>query len=40
MIDLINMKAITYGNDLGDQIEVGEIPAELADEAADAGARR
>ena len=39
VIDLINMKAITYGNDLGDQIEVGEIPAELADEAA-AGARR
>src|SRR5688572_10341812 len=34
VIDLINMKAITYGNDLGDQIEVGEIPAELADEAA------
>ena len=33
VIDLINMKAITYGNDLGDQIEVGEIPAELADEA-------
>ena len=34
VIDLINMQAITYGNDLGDQIEVGEIPAELADEAA------
>jgi elongation factor G len=34
VIDLINMKAITYGNDLGDQIEVGDIPAELADEAA------
>ncbi|HKO32312.1 MAG TPA: elongation factor G [Candidatus Limnocylindria bacterium] len=33
VIDLINMKAITYGNDLGDQIEVGEIPPELADEA-------
>ena len=28
VIDLINMKAITYGNDLGDQIEIGEIPAE------------
>ncbi len=28
VIDLINMKAITYGNDLGDQIEVGDIPAE------------
>jgi elongation factor G len=29
VIDLINMKAITYGNDLGDQIDVGEIPAEF-----------
>ena len=28
VIDLINMKAITYGNDLGDQINVGDIPAE------------
>jgi elongation factor G len=28
VIDLLNMKAITYGNDLGDQIEVGEIPTE------------
>src|ERR687892_1235847 len=28
-INLINMKAITYGNDLGDQIQVGEIPAEV-----------
>jgi elongation factor G len=28
VIDLVNMRAITYGNDLGDQIEVGEIPAE------------
>ena len=34
VIDLINMKAITYGNDLGDQIDVGVIPADLADEAA------
>ena len=33
VIDLINMKAITYGTDLGDQIEVGEIPTELAAEA-------
>ncbi len=35
VIDLINMKAITYGNDLGDQINVGDIPGEhqaLADE--------
>jgi elongation factor G len=29
VIDLINMKAITYGNDLGDQIDVGDIPAEF-----------
>jgi elongation factor G len=29
VVDLINMKAITYGNDLGDQIEVGEIPADV-----------
>jgi elongation factor G len=35
VVDLINMKAITYGNDLGDQIEIGDIPSEvqaLADE--------
>jgi elongation factor G len=29
VVDLINMKAITYGNDLGDQIDVGDIPAEF-----------
>ncbi|HTE66371.1 MAG TPA: elongation factor G [Candidatus Binatia bacterium] len=34
MVDLVNMTAITYGNDLADQIQVGEIPAEMADEAA------
>jgi elongation factor G len=33
VIDLINMKAITYGNDLGDQIEVGDIPDEFVPEA-------
>jgi len=33
VIDLLNMKAITYGSDLGDQIEVGEIPADLQAEA-------
>jgi len=33
VIDLINMKAITYGNDLGDQIEVGDIPAEFTAQA-------
>ena len=34
VIDLLEMQAITYGNDLGDLIEVGEIPGELAEEAA------
>jgi len=34
VIDLINLRAITYGSDLGDQINVGEIPAELAAAAA------
>ncbi len=29
VVDLINMKAITYGNDLGDQIEIGEIPSDV-----------
>jgi elongation factor G len=33
VVDLINMKAITYGNDLGDQIEVGDIPADVQPEA-------
>ena len=33
VIDLINMKAITYGNDLGDQIDVGDIPAEFEAQA-------
>jgi len=33
VIDLINMKAITYGSDLGDQIVVGAIPAELQADA-------
>ncbi|MGQ0608529.1 MAG: elongation factor G [Chloroflexota bacterium] len=28
VVDLINMKAITYGNDLGDQIDVGDIPED------------
>src|SRR5687768_2816367 len=29
VVDLINMKAITYGNDLGDQIDVGDIPPDV-----------
>jgi len=32
-IDLINMKAITYGDDLGKDIRVGEIPAEYQEAA-------
>ncbi len=35
VIDLINMEAITYGNDLGDQVEVGDIPAEYQAQAAE-----
>jgi elongation factor G len=34
VVDLLEMQAITYGNDLGDRIETGPIPTELADEAA------
>ena len=34
VIDLLEMHAITYGNDLGDLVQVGEIPAELAEDAA------
>jgi elongation factor G len=34
VIDLLEMQAITYGSDLGDQIVVGEIPADLAEQAA------
>jgi elongation factor G len=33
VIDLLEMQAITYGNDLGDSIEVGEIPAEYVEQA-------
>src|SRR3712207_6392256 len=28
LVDLVRMRAITYKNDLGDQIEEGEIPAD------------
>jgi elongation factor G len=34
VIDLLEMQSITYGNDLGDLVEVGEIPAEMAEDAA------
>ncbi|MER3490698.1 MAG: elongation factor G [Meiothermus sp.] len=33
IIDLLRMKAYTYGNDLGTDIRVGEIPAEYLEEA-------
>jgi elongation factor G len=33
VIDLINMRAITYGSDLGDQIVEGEVPEDLRAEA-------
>jgi elongation factor G len=31
LIDLVEMKAVTYNDDLGQDIEVGDIPAEYAD---------
>lgn len=34
IIDLIEMKAYIYGNDLGTDISVEDIPADMADEAA------
>ncbi len=33
VIDLLEMQAITYGNDLGDSIQVGEIPSEYLEQA-------
>jgi elongation factor G len=33
IVDLVEMKAITYGNTLGTELTVEEIPAELADAA-------
>ncbi|MDN4076189.1 elongation factor G [Fictibacillus terranigra] len=33
IIDLIEMKAVFYGNDLGTDIEVGEIPADYQEQA-------
>lgn len=33
VVDLINMKAITYHDDLGENIEVGDIPEEFVDAA-------
>jgi elongation factor G len=34
IVDLVAMKAITYNDDLGKDVVVGDIPPELADEAA------
>jgi len=36
IVDLINMKAIVYHDELGKDVVIEEIPAELADEAAQA----
>jgi elongation factor G len=33
VVDLVEMKAITWEDDLGTKIEVGEIPAELSEQA-------
>ena len=33
VVDLVEMKAITYEDDLGEKFTVGEIPAELAEQA-------
>jgi elongation factor G len=33
VIDLVEMQAIVYKDDLGQQLEIGEIPAELAEQA-------
>jgi elongation factor G len=33
VVDLVEMRAITYGDDLGTKMDVGEIPAELVEQA-------
>ncbi|MDQ5821132.1 MAG: GTP-binding protein, partial [Actinomycetota bacterium] len=33
VVDLVEMKAITYEDDLGEKFEVGDIPAELVEQA-------
>jgi elongation factor G len=33
VVDLVEMKAITYNDDLGQNMEVGEVPAELLEQA-------
>jgi elongation factor G len=33
VVDLVEMKAVTWSDDLGEHVEVGEIPAELSEQA-------
>jgi elongation factor G len=33
VIDIVEMRAITYGDDLGTKVDVGDIPTELAEQA-------
>jgi elongation factor G len=33
VVDLVEMKAVTWGDDLGEKMELGEIPAELTEQA-------
>ena len=33
VVDLVEMRAITYADDLGTKMDIGEIPAELAEQA-------
>jgi len=33
VVDLVEMRSITYEDDLGEKFEIGEIPAELAEQA-------
>jgi elongation factor G len=33
VVDLVEMKAVTWGDDLGEKMDLGEIPAELTEQA-------
>ena len=33
VVDLVEMRSITYGDDLGTKMEVGDVPAELSEQA-------
>ena len=35
VVDLVEMKAVTWADDLGQNMEVGEVPAELAEQASE-----